>query len=151
MFSQQAWKKNILSAFVYVLMPFSLLLYHLFVGSNWMHQLALFCSPSSIIHYSFFCCSCWSLCVCILHREYVHCAIESVLLNAGINFIHAIFLRMTPQMSNAIFHQLNGKRWRDNKLYRQRYEWWAMVNMSAHGCMHRIEHKHKQWTHNKSK
>lgn len=69
---------------------------YLSVRIEW-HPLAhFFCNPSSIIHYSFF------------HVDHYKCAlwiraIESVLLNAGINFIRAIFLRMAPQMSNTIF------------------------------------------------
>lgn len=110
MFRQQAWKQFL--PVLFVLMPFSLLLYHLFVGSNWMHQLALF-SLWPIFYYSLFLffhfdhSVCLSVCVCIADTCIVPS--NSPRWMQRINFIRALFLRMAPQMSNTIFHQLNGK------------------------------------------
>lgn len=49
----------------------------------------------------------WSLCVCISDTCIVPS--HSRCWMRRINFIRALFLRMAPQMSNTIFHQLNGK------------------------------------------
>lgn len=49
----------------------------------------------------------WSLCVCIADTCIVPS--HSRCWMRRINFIRALFLRMAPQMSNTIFHQLNGK------------------------------------------
>lgn len=133
---------NSFCPFLFMLMPFSLLLYHLFVGSNWMHQLALFFpgSPSSIIQY--FCSALFVMLITVCIVDTCIVPLNSPCWMQRINFIRALFLRMAPQMSNTIFHQLNGK---GSEWTIQKAVWVVndmvniyVCNMCAHGRMHCI-------------